>query len=116
MADRNVRPTGGRAKKRPPDDGLFKVAGDELGEMLPHGAPDGVGGALAVGGAGVGGVGGEDDGDGAAAFAAVVFEEALVEMAAGAGVAEGGGRDAEHLGDIGGILGGFGDVDGAAIA
>ena len=96
---------------------MFEVVGDEFGEIAPHGAPDGMGRAFAVGGGGVEGIGSVDDGDGVfAVFAAEASFGLFLEVAAIAGIPEGGVGDAEPFGDTLGILAGGADVDGPTIA
>jgi len=87
--------------------GLLKIIGDHSGEPFPTGTPDGMRAGKAAGVAGIEQISiisRLKQGDGTAVFAAEVGQVAFVKDAARPGVSERGGRDAEHLGHLLGIL------------
>jgi hypothetical protein len=92
-------------------DDLFEVGRDGEGEVVPPGAPDGVGALVAVEEVGVAGfAGGGDEGDAAPAvgFVLVAFEAGELEVAASGLGEDDGGLDAQGLGE--GFEGGAGEA------
>jgi hypothetical protein len=106
----------GMAKDGAADDGLFEIIGDGIGEVLPEWAADGVGGGEKAAGGWVEESAGVEDGDGVAAvFTAEAADGAFGELGGVAGVAQAGGRAAEHFGQVGHFFAPIIEADGADV-